>query len=226
MFKRSKAPPYPLPKGELKNKGVKGVVDINKNIILIGLSGTGKTTVGVRLAEMLNRPFFDLDEIIEREEGEDIPNIFALKGEKYFRDQESFKVKEFSRMLEGPAVISTGGGVVLREENIRHLQESGLIILLTASPEEIARRLGGAQDRPLLQNQDPQDALEKIRHMNEKRNPLYLKASDLKICTDNKTARQVAQELASLIQKEIQKKKGGRDAKPGAWEPGRSNSCD
>ena len=183
-------------------------VATEKNVVLIGLSGTGKTTLGAMLADYLGLPFYDIDVEIEQREGKKISQIFQDEGEKYFRDTESSIAKELSAMPQGPAVISTGGGVVLRKENVQNLQETGLLIYLTASPEEIVDRLGNAEGRPLLQNVDRQEALVKIKKMIEKRNSLYLGSADFTVSTENKSPGHIVEnDLASLVYQENETRK-------------------
>jgi len=183
-------------------------VATEKNVVLIGLSGTGKTTLGAMLADYLGLPFYDIDVEIEQREGKKISHIFQDEGEKYFRDTESSIAKELAAMPQGPAVISTGGGVVLRKENVQHLQETGLLIYLTASPEEIVDRLGNAEGRPLLQNVDRQEALVKIKKMIEKRNSMYLGAADFTVSTENKSPGHIVEnDLASLVYQENKTRK-------------------
>lgn len=120
-----------------------------KNIVLIGLSGCGKSTVGRRLARRLRLPLLDTDVMIEERTGRTIPDIFAREGEAGFRNMETACVKEAAEK-EG-VVISTGGGVILREENMATLSKNGLVVFIDRHPSHILRSttLG---DRPLVQN--------------------------------------------------------------------------
>lgn len=182
-----------------------------KNIILTGFMGTGKTKVGELLAEKLNYSFVDLDSLVEKREGKKISQIFAEKGEDYFRQKEREALQE---VLQGEGlarergqdqgtpkgqVISTGGGVLLREENRRLMEEKGTLICLKASPEEIYLRTRGSQERPLLEVEEP---LEKIRELLKERKELYEKIS-ISLSTDGKSPEQVAGEIISIINKEF-----------------------
>ena len=120
-----------------------------KNIVLIGLSGCGKSTVGRRLARRLRLPLLDTDVMIEERTGRTIPDIFSREGEAGFRNMETACVKEAAEK-EG-VVISTGGGVILREENMAALSKNGLVVFIDRHPSHILRSttLG---DRPLVQN--------------------------------------------------------------------------
>ena len=138
------------------------------NVVLLGFMGTGKSTVAKRLATETDYKFIDLDKEIVKLAGKSIPEIFAEAGKKHFRDLESEVVKKISQ--EDGLVISTGGGVVLREKNINNLKKNGILILLTATPEEILARTKDSNDRPLLEVESP---LEKIKTMLEQRADNY-----------------------------------------------------
>jgi shikimate kinase len=180
------------------------------NIILTGFMGSGKSSVGKLLAkelddksgkssvgqllsEKLNYKFVDLDELIVKHEGKSINDIFAEKGEKYFRDIETKIVKEIS--LEDKQVVATGGGVVLREENMDALEKSGQIIYLHVSPEVVYERLKDDDSRPLLKVKDP---LQKIKELLDKREPYY-KRNNFMIDTSNMTVEEVVQEIVKEI---------------------------
>lgn len=122
----------------------------NKNIVLTGFMGTGKTAVGEILAAALNRSLIDTDRLIEEKTALTVLQIFKQHGEAYFRDQESAVIAGLGKYPSGSLVIATGGGAVLQEKNMKLLSENGLIILLTASPRAILRRLSKTSQRPLL----------------------------------------------------------------------------
>lgn len=117
------------------------------NIILIGMPGSGKSSVGRKLAKRLRRPLIDTDRMVEQAEGQSIPQLFAVLGEPYFRDVETRCVQEAAQM-DG-VIISTGGGVILRPENMETLKRSGTVFFLDRPPSKILARaqLG---DRPLI----------------------------------------------------------------------------
>jgi shikimate kinase len=121
---------------------------MKERIFLIGFMGTGKTTVGSRLAERLGWSMFDTDEEIVRREGRTIPEIFAAEGEPYFRQRETEMLAELSTCDQ--AVITTGGGTVLAEVNRDRLRSSGLVVALEATVDEIVRRVSADENRPLL----------------------------------------------------------------------------
>ena len=155
------------------------------NIVLVGFMGTGKTSVGRRLASQLRMRYVDTDDIIERDTGRRISDIFSKDGEPAFRDLESEAVCQVSKLYNH--VISTGGGVVLRASNMEALKRNGIIFCLTATPEEIYRRVRHQTHRPLLQTPD---ALAKIRSMLEERHPYYAEA-DYKVRTTGRTFREI-----------------------------------
>lgn len=166
---------------------------MNKNVVLTGFMGTGKSAAGKIIAKKLGLRFVDVDAEIEREQGITINEIFERHGESFFRDIES---AEISRLADaGPAVIATGGGAVLREENIERLRKSGIIICLTAVPEVIFSRVGQSSNRPLLKTNDP---MTKIKDMLKTRQPYYNKA-DIIIETSSKTPLETAEEVIQKV---------------------------
>ncbi len=120
-----------------------------KNIVLTGFMASGKSTVGKEIAKITKRPFLDTDILIEREAGMTISDIFKTFGEEYFRDLETVACAAAAE--ESGAIVSTGGGAVLRKENIEILRKNGIVFNLQMNEELIAERLGGAKDtRPLM----------------------------------------------------------------------------
>jgi len=164
-----------------------------RNIILTGFMGTGKTAVGKELARLLDRKLIDVDTEIEKAEGMNINEIFKQLGEQRFREMEADMIKSVTRNRN--VIISTGGGAVLKQENMDALREYGLIICLTASPETILQRTGNNSDRPLLQVNNP---LEKINQLLQLRRPYYEKA-DVIIDTENKNPLQIAEEIIEIM---------------------------
>ena len=141
------------------------------NIVLVGFMGTGKTSIGRRLSTQLRMRYVDTDDVIERDSGRRISEIFEVDGEAAFRELESEAVLKVSKLYN--YVISTGGGVVLKEANMVELKRNGIVFCLTATPEEIYRRVRHQSHRPLLQTPDP---LTKINSMLEERHSYYAKA--------------------------------------------------
>lgn len=155
------------------------------NIVLVGFMGTGKTSVGRRLASQLRMRYVDTDDLIEQDTGRCITNIFAEDGEPAFRDLESEAVRKASKLYNH--VISTGGGVVLSKTNMEALKQNGIIFCLTATPEEIYRRVRHQTHRPLLQTPD---ALAKIRSMLAERH-LYYAEADHTVRTTRRSFREI-----------------------------------
>jgi len=160
-----------------------------KNIVLIGFMGTGKTSVGKALAKKLGLKFIDVDEVIEKTTGMKISEIFSRFGESRFRDIETEVIKLITQ--KNGQVIATGGGVVLREENIKRLKEKGVIFCLKASENVIFERVKQCKDRPLLQVENLE---ERIRELLHSRMPLYEKA-DFSVDTSGLTPEEVAEKI-------------------------------
>ena len=118
------------------------------NLFLIGFMGSGKSTIAAELSRILHRPVLEMDEEIEKREGMSIPAIFSEHGEAYFRQLETDLLKETSAL--GGFLVSCGGGAAMREENVREMKKSGIIVLLTALPETILERVADDENRPLL----------------------------------------------------------------------------
>jgi shikimate kinase len=139
-----------------------------RSIVLVGMMGAGKSTIGRRLSARLGLPFLDADAEIELAHRLSIPDIFEKYGEPYFRDGE---VRVIARLLEsGPAVIATGGGAVMRQETRDRIREKAISIWLKASSDIIMRRVKRRSDRPLLQTADPEATVERLIR---EREPVY-----------------------------------------------------
>ena len=138
------------------------------SVSLIGLPGSGKSTVGRQLARRLQLPFFDSDHVIEQQLGCSIREYFEREGEDRFRDVEEAVIGELT--LNPTCVLSTGGGVVLRSANRLHLHQRAQVVYLNSSPDELFRRLRHDKNRPLLQVADP---LSRLRNLHAVRDPLY-----------------------------------------------------
>jgi shikimate kinase len=146
-------------------------------IALVGLPGSGKSTVGRQLARRLQLPFIDSDHIIEQRLGCSIREYFEREGEERFRDVEEAVLDELSQQ---PGVLSTGGGAVLRQANREHLRTRGKVVYLKSSPEELMRRMRHDTQRPLLQVADP---LQRLRDLYAVRDPLYRETAHFEIET-------------------------------------------
>ena len=163
----------------------------NAHFALIGLPGSGKSTIGRQVARVWGLPFVDTDHVIEERLGCSIKDYFASNGEDAFRNLESQVLQE---LLEQPqsAVLSTGGGIVLRSENRRALKAQSQVFYLQASPEDIARRLRADSTRPLLQGQDP---LQRLRELLEVRSPMYLETAHYVIDSVRQNPTQVTRKI-------------------------------
>jgi len=148
------------------------------NIILIGFMGSGKSSVGRKLAKDLGMDYIDSDELIEKTEKMKINDIFAKKGEAYFRGLETGVIKTLEDYDN--FVISTGGGMVLRQENVKMLKNIGPIVLLWADAEVVYGRIKNQTHRPLLQVPDPKAEIGKILDI---RKPIYNQVADFKVDT-------------------------------------------
>lgn len=149
-------------------------------IFLIGPMGAGKSTTGKNLSERLGYDFFDTDKLIEDEEGKKIKEIFRVNGESFFRNKESEVLKKTKDLKN--AVISTGGGIVEKKENLVFLENEKKVIFLNSSVERQFERTKNSSKRPLLEKGD---SFKILKNLYEKRIDLYESVSDLKIYMDN-----------------------------------------
>ncbi len=159
-------------------------------VFLVGPMGAGKTTIGKYLAQHLKLGFADTDTEIENRTGADIPWIFDVEGEEGFRNREQQVVSEMTEWDD--IVLATGGGVVQRPDNRRHLAARGFVVYLYATVEEQFRRTRRDRRRPLLQEGDPEEVL---KNLMAERDPLYREIADHVIETDACSPRTVAQRL-------------------------------
>lgn len=165
------------------------------NIVLIGFMGTGKTTLAEYMGERFAMDVVEMDKEIEKRAGMSVEEIFSAYGEEYFRRMETELLEELQ--LREHIVISCGGGVVLREENIDKLKKQGKVVLLTASAEEILDRVQDNEERPLLKGKKNK---EWICQMLEERADKYEKASDITVNTDKKTVLQICEEMIQKLE--------------------------
>jgi shikimate kinase len=162
------------------------------HLILVGLPGVGKTTIGRAAARQLGRQFLDFDQEIERRAGMNVREIFRLKGEDHFRALEFALTKELSDT--GGMVLSPGGGWITQESSVELLRSAGRIIYLRASPEAVARRLRRVETRPLLAGRDPVVAL---RELYAKRQALY-ETADIVLDTERLARQQLIAKVVEL----------------------------
>ena len=157
------------------------------NIYLIGMMGTGKSTLGKTLSKNMQKPFIDLDSEIEKTGGNSVSEIFDRDGEERFREMETEQLKQYSR-----SVVACGGGIVLKLENRHFIKENGIAILLTASMGELSQRLSDSDNRPLLANDITEEALTKLwleRQLD------YLNTADFTIETGGKNPEELSEEI-------------------------------
>lgn len=164
------------------------------NIALIGFMGAGKSTVARRLKDMLGLKAKETDEMIVAKEGMPITEIFEKHGEPYFRDLESEIVRSLQAV--GQSVISCGGGLVMREENVTGLKKSSRIVLLAAAPDTILSRVKNSTQRPILNGHME---VGYISDLMEKRREKYEKAADIIVTTDGKDIDTVCREIIDKL---------------------------
>lgn len=165
----------------------------NKNIFFIGFMGCGKSTMARLLSEKQGMELVEMDETIEAEAGMSINEIFETYGEEHFRDLESQLVARIAE--KGGAVVSCGGGAILRPQNIEMMKKNGKIIYFSATPETIYKRVRHSTHRPLLNGNMN---VEYIASLMEKRLPHYLSAADITVVVDGKEKQEVLDELSAI----------------------------
>ncbi|MDE6314703.1 MAG: AAA family ATPase [Lachnospiraceae bacterium] len=167
---------------------------IDFNIMLIGFMGTGKSTIANMLKEKLQVEQIEMDTLIAQEAGMSISKIFETFGEEHFRDLETEMLRKFQE--KKPVVVSCGGGVVLRDENIHIMKGQGKIVLLTAEPDTIYERVKNSNARPILNGNMN---VEYISSLMEKRRARYESAADITVATDGKTVEEICQEIIGAV---------------------------
>ena len=167
---------------------------IKNNIFLVGLMGSGKTTIGKLIAKKLRYKFIDTDLLMEEKTGVKVPLIFEYEGEEGFRKREAKILSEVLRLDN--IVLATGGGIVLSDNNRQQLKERGNVIYLNAEINELAKRLSNDKTRPLLQNTDIK---EKLKELMGHRSFLYESIADSIIQTKNKRAPEIANEIITNL---------------------------
>jgi len=161
------------------------------NIYLIGMMGSGKSTLGKYLFEKIQKPFIDLDSEIEKAAGKSITEIFDFDGEEQFRKMETKQLKQYSE-----SIVACGGGIILNNANRKFINENGIAILLLATMGELAQRLSSSNNRPLLADDNMEEALTKLwleRQLD------YLDTANFTIKTDGKTPEQLTEEILVQI---------------------------
>lgn len=163
------------------------------NIYLVGFMGTGKTVAGKELARRLKWQFMDLDDLIELTEKRSIHDIFSQQGEAHFRRLEKRALSQVSR--ENKFVVACGGGIVIDQENVKIMKETGLVICLSAAPDVILKRTGGYSHRPLLNVPDPEKQIELLLKLRAS----YYARADKTIDTSRLSLKQVVERIVKLV---------------------------
>jgi len=161
------------------------------NIYLMGMMGSGKSTVGKTLSQQLGKPFIDLDLEIEQSTGKTISEIFENDGAEHFRNIESNQLQQHS-----DSIVACGGGIILKEENRVIIKENGKAILLTASIPELSNRLSASANRPLLTDDNMEETLTKLWL---ERQLHYLNTAEFTIETDGKTPEKITEEILNQL---------------------------
>ncbi len=165
------------------------------NIVLCGMMGVGKTSVGIRIAELTRRRWFDTDIVISDRYGK-ISDLFEYYGEAHFRALETEIVKELSALDD--LVISTGGGLVLKSENSELLKQNGKIVFMRASFETLLKRVRADETRPLLK--DMGKTAERLKELLDARTPVYEFVADTIVDTDGKSIDEIAREIVGRME--------------------------
>jgi len=168
-----------------------------ESIFLIGPMGAGKSTVGRVLAEKLGYHFVDSDHDIEEKTGATIPMIFDIEGEAGFRQREEVSIDALTQLPE--TILATGGGVVLSEENRKHLRSRGFVVYLRSSVDALVQRTKHDRNRPLLQTEHPEKVLAKIL---EEREPFYMDVADLVVETEHASAYRVVKQIIETLEEQ------------------------
>lgn len=164
-----------------------------RSVVLVGMMGAGKSTVGRRLAVRLNLPFVDADTEIEAAAGMSIPDIFQTHGEPHFRDGEA---RVIARLLDsGPHVLATGGGAFMRDETRQRIAAQGVSLWLQADADVILRRVKRRADRPLLKTPDPAGT---IARLIDERHPTY-QTADITIASRDVPHDRIVQECVEAL---------------------------
>ncbi|MEE1114236.1 MAG: shikimate kinase [Eubacterium sp.] len=164
------------------------------NIYLIGFMGCGKSTIAAALRKNYGMPVAEMDQMIVEEEGMSIPEIFSSKGEAHFRTVETNLLKRLAETSNH--VVSCGGGAATRRENVELMKKGGVVVLLTATPEEIYKRVRYSTNRPLLKGRM---SVEGIKELMDARRPAYEAAADITILTDGKDANRICREIMDAV---------------------------
>jgi shikimate kinase len=165
------------------------------NLVLVGMMGSGKTTMGRTLSMHLGKVFVDSDEEIQKRTGVTIPHIFDVEGEPGFRVRETAAIADLAK--RDNMVLATGGGAILTEQNRKLLQQCGIVIYLRASVHDLWHRTRHDRNRPLLQTDDPYG---KLMELYRQRDPLYQQVADIVIQSGKQSAHSLMLHLVGEIE--------------------------
>ena len=168
-----------------------------RRLFLVGPMGVGKTTIGKMLASELRLRFVDCDQEIEHRAGANIAWIFDVEGESGFRIRESHVLSELTQ--EDGVLVATGGGAVLMEVKRGYLKERGIVVHLDTAVDLLVKRTANDKKRPLLQNTNPREVLEKIK---KERDPLYREVSDVRVFVGNNSSRKAVLQILENLKRE------------------------
>ena len=167
---------------------------VGSNILLVGMMGVGKTTVGKSLASYLNKTFIDTDHEIQKRTGVKIPVIFEIEGEAGFRKREAKMLRELLKIYN--IVLATGGGIILNRENRELLRQNGTIVYLRATVNDLWHRTRHNKDRPLLQTLDLQA---KLAELYDQRDPIYREIAHIVVESRKQSIRQMVKLLVQQL---------------------------
>ncbi len=165
-----------------------------RNLFFIGFMGTGKSTVSAAYSKKYGRPVFEADDILTQRAGMSINEIFDTMGEEAFRNMETDLCREMTTLSD--QLISCGGGMPMRPENVAYMKQNGLVVLLEATPETILDRVKGDNSRPILNGNMN---VEYIAQLKGKRYPAYHDAADVIVWTDGKSVDEIVEEVHESV---------------------------
>jgi len=168
------------------------------NVVLIGMRGSGKTTIGKLLARRLGKQYIEMDELIVQRLGLSIPEIVDKYGWQKFRDTEAEITLEVGGVDD--VVNATGGGVVTRDENIRELKKKGNLVWLKANTDTLLKRIGNGQSRPSLTGKSPREDMEAVM---AERSPIYQRAADFIVDTEGKQPEEIVDAIVKLLTEQV-----------------------
>lgn len=185
-----------------------GITPLETNLYLVGFMGTGKTTIGRAVAYRLKYQLLDSDQEIERIEDTTVADLFARKGEAYFRERERAFIESGHPATR--TVVACGGGLVVQPGMLTRLQQKGVVICLHASLETILQRTSANRNRPLLHVEDP---MTRLRQLYTEREPIYRRAGAV-ILTDQRPARDIISHVLRVYRREVaERERAGQPVK-------------